>query len=182
MKAILIIDMQKICFTLKTPRHDESGVIRRINLLAEKFRDNGDKVVFIQHDGTKNSYCIPHSEEWELLDEMKIEKNDKVIPKTVNDSFYRSALKRYLDSNQIKELVITGCATDFCVDATVKSALVQDYDITVIADAHTTADRFDFKASELIDYYNWIWSEMLPSRTRIKVINCEDYLKNKTDG
>ena len=38
-------------------------------------------------------------------------------------------------------LLVTGCATDFCVDTTVRVAASRDYEIVVVADGHTTADR-----------------------------------------
>ena len=138
MKALLIIDMQKISFTSETPRYDTDGVVKRINQMSEYFRANGDKVIFIQHDGTKDGYCKPNTLEWEILDELIIKNSDKVIPKTVNDSFYKSELKEFMDFNNINDLIITGCATDFCVDSTIKSALNHDYNITVISDCHTT--------------------------------------------
>jgi nicotinamidase-related amidase len=176
MKALLIIDMQKISFTTQTPRYDTDGVVKRINQLSEHFRENGEKVIFIQHDGTKDGYCKPNTLDWEILDELVIKESDIVISKIVNDSFYKSDLKEYLDSNNINDLIITGCATDFCVDSTIKSALNLDYDITVISDCHTTADRFDFKSVNLIKYYNWIWSEMLPTRSKINIITKKEYI------
>ena len=51
MKALLIIDMQKVSFTSKTPRFNSDDVIKRINILSDKFRKNGDIVIFIQHNG-----------------------------------------------------------------------------------------------------------------------------------
>jgi len=55
MKALLIIDMQKISFTPDTPRLGAEGVIERINRLSDYFRNSGDLVIFIQHDGTEES-------------------------------------------------------------------------------------------------------------------------------
>jgi len=79
MKALLIIDMQKVSFTPKTPRFDADGVIERINMLSEKFRENSDWVIFIQHDGTKEGFCLPQTEEWEILSSLKISSGDKFI-------------------------------------------------------------------------------------------------------
>jgi nicotinamidase-related amidase len=177
MKALLIIDMQKTSFTPKTPRFDSEGVIQRINKLSHKFRLAGDKVIFIQHDGSKEGFCIPNTEEWEILSSLNINRDDLIVTKTANDSFYRTTLKEDLIKFGINELIITGCATDFCVDSTIKSALVNDFDITVIKDGHTTADRPNLKAKQVIDHYNWIWSEMIPTKGKIKVTGFDDYLK-----
>jgi nicotinamidase-related amidase len=179
MKALLIIDMQKVSFTPKTPRYDTEGVIERINLLADNFRGIGDHVIFIQHDGTKEGVCIPGTEEWEILEALKKDSTDLIISKTANDAFYKTDLKHKLTQLGVDELVITGCATDFCVDATVKSALVCDFNITIIADGHTTADRPHLAAKRVTEFYNWIWSEMTPTHGRIKVTKLDDYLKNQ---
>jgi Amidases related to nicotinamidase len=176
MKALLIIDMQNTSFTSKTPRFDTEGVIQRINKLSHKFRLAGDKVVFIQHNGTKEGFCIPNSVEWEIISSLDIKPDDLIISKTANDSFYRTTLKEELLKLEIHELIITGCATDFCVDSTIKSALVNDFNIIVIKDGHTTTDRPNLKAKQVIDHYNWIWSEMTPTKGRIKVIDFDNYL------
>jgi nicotinamidase-related amidase len=176
MKALLIIDMQKTSFTPETPRFDSEGVVQRINKLSHKFRLAGDKVIFIQHDGTKEGFCVPNTVEWEILSSLDIKSGDLIISKTANDSFYRTTLKEELLKLGISELTISGCATDFCVDSTIKSALVNDFNIIVIKDAHTTADRPNLKAKQVIDHYNWIWSEMIPTKGRVKVIAFDNYL------
>lgn len=47
MKALLIIDMQKVSFTPETPRFESEKVIERINRLSELFRAKGLPVSFI---------------------------------------------------------------------------------------------------------------------------------------
>jgi nicotinamidase-related amidase len=177
MKALLIIDMQKVSFRPKTLRFDAEKVISRINLLSEKFREKGLPVVFIQHNGVRENYCRRGSKEWEILDEVARKPGDVVISKEVNDAFYQTQLHHYLQMNRINELVITGCATDFCVDATVKSALTHDYNLTIISDAHTTADRLQLLAPQIIDHYNWVWAELTPTEGKITVISAEDYIQ-----
>lgn len=176
MKALLIIDMQKVSFTPQTPRFEAGKVIERINTLSGVFRKHGLPVIFIQHDGIRENYCRPGTEEWEILDEVIRLPEDEVISKQVNDAFYQTRLHQFLQMNNITELVITGCATDFCVDATVKSALVHDYNLTIISDAHTTADRPYLTAPQIINHYNWVWSELTPTEGIVKVVKLEEYL------
>ena len=177
MKALLIIDMQNVSFTPKTPRFDSENVIKRINILSDKFRKNGDIVIFIQHDGSKEGFCIPSTEEWAILSSLEIDENDLFISKTANDSFYNTTLKNDLIRLGIEEIVITGCATDFCVDSTVKSALTNDFKIIVISDGHTTADRKNISAKQVIDYYNWIWDEMTPTKSKIEIVKFDNYIE-----
>ncbi len=176
-KALLIIDMQKGSFTPKTPRFDTNGIVNRINSLAEIFRKSNLPVIFIQHDGTEMNEFKPNTTEWELLDDLKVNPTDISINKYANDVFYNSILQSKLTELNINELFITGCATDFCVESTIQSALTKDYNIVVIEDGHTTGERPHLKAEKVIEHYNWVWQNMIPTKGKIEVKNFEDIKK-----
>jgi len=178
MKALLIIDMQLGSFRPYTLRYDTMAVIGRINGLSEYFRAQHDKVIFIQHDGTKENAFIPGTDDWSLLPELARHAGDEVISKTANDAFYKTALQSFLEKHNITEIFITGCATDFCIDATVKSALSRDYTITVVEDAHTTADRPHMDAPTVIMHYNWLWADMTPTVSGIIVRKTSEVMDN----
>lgn len=174
--ALLVIDMQKGSFTPATPRYDTDGVVNRINTLASALRAEGRPVVFIQHDGSQQNDFLPGSLSWELLDELDVKPADLRISKTANDCFYESALAQKLADSASRHLLISGCATDFCVAATVQSALARNYEVTVIGDAHTTADRPHLPAEKIIEHYNWVWQNMLPTKGRLSVISAVESL------
>lgn len=176
MKALLIIDMQKVAFTANASRYKAKEVIDKINKLSNEFRSNGYLVIFIQHDGSKENFCFPNTEEWEILSELNVELSDYKISKTANDSFYQTDLEILLNRFKVEDIVVTGCATDFCVDATIKSALTKDYKITVLSDCHTVSDRPNLKAIDIINYYNWMWSEMIPTKNMIHVTDLNSFL------
>ena len=176
MRALLIIDMQIGSFKPYNLRYDTLGVIERINKLSDYFRANNDKVIFVQHDGTKEDVFLPNSFDWEILPELIKCSTDYTISKSANDAFHKTDLESTLATNNIVELFITGCATDFCVDATIKSAVSKDYDVTVINDAHTTANRPHLDAHKVIEHYNWVWSEMTPTSFKIHVVKTKDLL------
>ena len=177
MKALLIIDMQNESFPAAYPSYDTDGVIKRINKLSAEFHRRGDKVIYIQHDGSKQGCYVPGTQSWNLLSSLDKKDDDLVISKTANDSFYQTSLKDVLGKLNVNEVVITGSATDFCIDATVKSAVINDFNVTIIADAHTTSGSPHVPAKQLIDHYNWMWKEMSPTRGRIKVIGCEEFVQ-----
>lgn len=168
-KALLVIDMQKGAFTPKTPRYDTEGTVDRINSLAELFRERKSPVFYIQHDGTGSGAFEKNTQEWEILDALDVTPSDILIDKYANDIFYQSKLESYLVDKEISELVVTGCATDFCVESTIQSGLSKDYNITVVADAHTTGDRPHMKADQVIAHYNWVWQNMIPTQGRVVV-------------
>lgn len=175
-KALVIVDMQVGSFTPKTPRYESDRVIEKINRLSSKFRSNGDYVIFIRHDGTKEGYFYPGSDDWQILPALNQQTEDIYIEKTINDSFYHSELQSTLLKLEVNDLYFVGCATDFCFDTTVKSALGKDYNITIVKDGHTTADRPFVNAKTLIDHYNWLWSDLTPAAYPIKVVPCHEII------
>lgn len=174
MKALLIIDMQIGSFRPYTLRHDTLGTIERINRLSGKFRDDKQLVIFIQHDGSKENNFVPDTDDWQILPELNRFPGDLFVSKTANDSFYHSELYEMLMENHVTELFICGCATDFCVDSTVKSALTKDFKVTVIADGHTTASRPFIDAETTINYYNWLWADMIPTKHTLSVVKTKE--------
>ena len=177
MKALLIIDMQLGSFRPYSLRHDTMGVIGRINTLSQHFRVNGNLVIFVQHDGSKENTFVPGTPDWEILPELTRMPSYITIRKTANDAFYKTLLDDMLAKQNITELYITGCATDFCVDTTIKSALSKDYRITVVADGHTTANRREITAEQVINHYNWLWNDMTPTKYKIRVVNTAELLE-----
>ncbi len=177
-QALLVIDMQKGSFTIETPRYDTEGVVYRINKLTSRFRNQQLPVIYIQHDGTGSGEFEKNSTEWENLDELTVLSNDIRIDKYANDVFYKSRLQSTLEELNVDELVITGCATDFCVESTIQSALTKEFKIVVVKDGHTTADRPHLKAWEIITHYNWVWQNMLPTQGSIKVKSFEEIIKD----
>lgn len=173
-KALLIIDMQKGSFTSKTPRYDTPGVIKRINELSQRFRTANDSVIYIQHDGTGSGEFEKNATDWEILDELSIEPTDLKVDKFANDVFYKTNLQALLSQLEVTELVIAGCATDFCVESTIQSALTKEYNITVVKDGHTTGERPNLSAKQVIDHYNWVWQNMIPTNGSVKVRTVEE--------
>ena len=176
MEALIIIDMQKGSFTPETPRFDSNQVVNRINALIKYFRNIKSPIIFIQHNGSATKEYIPNTTEWELLDELEIKSSDIIIEKYANDAFYRTTLNDKLIELNVTELYITGCATDFCVESTIQSALVKDYNLIIVKNAHTTGDRPHIKAKKIVQHYNWIWENMTPTKGNIILKDAEDII------
>lgn len=178
MKALLIIDMQRGSFKPYSIRFNTIQTIGQINLLSAKFRELGYPVIYIQHDGTKENCFLPNTTDFEILPELVQTSSDIIVLKEANDAFYKTELQFILDKKNISELYICGCATDFCVDATVKSALSKDYKIYIASDAHTTANRPHVDASTIIQHYNWLWSDLTPTKYKISVCPTQNIVFN----
>ena len=79
-----------------------------------------------------------------------------------------------LRASAIDRLIITGCATDYCVDTTVRSALARSYPTTVPSDGHTTSDRPHLPATKIIEHHNAIWSDFLAPRGPALICACSE--------
>lgn len=176
-KCLLIIDMQKGSFTPETPRYETDSVVEKINSLAAMFRRNSWPVVFVQHNGSAMDEFVPNTHDWELLDDLVVGEHDIMQEKFANDVFYNTGFDTKLKELHVGQLMITGCATDFCVESTIQSALVRDYDILVVEDGHTTANRPFMNAENVIKHYNWVWKNMTPTKGKIEVRRYENLIE-----
>ena len=176
MDALLIIDMQKASFK-QVDRYDASGTVKRINDLGQALRASGGSVIFIQHSGTEENGHLRGTEGWEILDSLHRANSDRTVHKTTCDSFYNTSLKRILAAGSFDRIVVAGCATDFCVDSTIRSALSHEFCVIVPSDCHTTADRPNLSAQDVIDYHNWLWKNLIPPcGVSIEVVSSADLI------
>ena len=97
-----------------------------------------------------------------------------MVHKRACDSFYETDLADVLDKGRATRLLITGCATDFCVDTTIRAAASRDFEVVVVEDGHTTADRPHVDALSVMRHHNWVWENLIHPRTQIRVIPARD--------
>ncbi|HDU1469900.1 TPA: isochorismatase family protein [Klebsiella pneumoniae] len=97
------------------------------------------------------------SEGFALLPELEQPAGALYVTKTACDAFYHTSLAQVLDEHDIQQFVICGCATDYCLDTTIKNGASRGYVIVIAEDAHTTADRPAAQAATLIAHYNEVW-------------------------
>lgn len=178
--CLLVIDMQNGSFSPEYPCYDAAGVLERINGIADLSRKKGLPVIFVQHNGSAQDEYIPLTSDWELVPDLIVEENDIRLEKTANDVFYNTGLESKLFVLNINKLIITGSATEFCLDSSIQSALTKNFDVVVVEDAHTTADKPHLSAEKIIEHYNWVWSNLTPTKNKIKIKSTETVLKEMT--
>jgi nicotinamidase-related amidase len=163
--AVLVIDVQTGLFRADPPPFEAQAVVARINEVQAKARLAGAPVIFIQHDGEPGGEdVVPFTEGWKLHPDLDARPTDLLIRKTTCDAFYGTALESELRSRGITTLLLMGYATDFCVDATLRSAASKDFGVIVVADAHTTSDNPVLKASLVREHHNWAWANSLTAK------------------
>ncbi len=72
----------------------------------------------------------------EIIDELKPQKGDKVVGgKCTLCGFNKTNLNKLLTDGNIKNVVIAGFLTNFCVESTARTAYDRGYGVTIIKDA-----------------------------------------------
>jgi nicotinamidase-related amidase len=174
MDAMLIVDMQ-VGLLNGEPKHDLPGVIERINRLAAKVREQSGTVIFIQHCGGKGDDFEPQTPGWALLPELVRDAADIVVRKEMNDPFAGTDLQARLATVAPDRVLVTGWATDFCVDATVRSAVSHHHHVVAVTDAHTLSDRPHLDAASVILHHHWVWSHLITQRP-VKLASTDELL------
>jgi nicotinamidase-related amidase len=160
MDALLVVDMQ-VGLRNGPPKHDLAGVVERINRLAGMVRRRSGRVVWIQHHGPAGDDFAPGAPGWAFLPEMERQADDMVVAKTLNDPFAGTALQSMLAALAPRRVLVTGWATDLCVDATVRSAVSRGHHVVAVSDGHTVSDRPHLEAPSVIRHHHWVWSDLI---------------------
>src|SRR5262249_16252561 len=111
-------------------------------------RNRGNPKIKIGDVGPMGRILIDGEVGSDFIPECKPLEGELVISKPGKDAFYSTALRDYLVTRGITNLVITGCTTEVCVQTTMRCANDRGYDCLLIEDG--TESYFpEFKASTL---------------------------------
>lgn len=159
-KALLVIDMQVMPFIWKDYGGKEvyksEQLLNNINELIKKARTTGSQVFYIMHTEKGDSPRSEGAELWNVHPDINQEKQDITVIKYYADSFYETDLEEQLSELGIKELVICGLQTEFCIDTVCRSAHSKGYKVELVQDAHSTFDSDLLKADTIINHHNSI--------------------------
>lgn len=169
-RVVMVVDMQNGVFD--TPRHQREKCVSLINRLTRA----AEVTIFIQH--TEAGGLEAGSDGFALLPELEQPAGAFYVTKTACDAFYDTELAALLGEQDIREFVLCGCATDYCVDATFKNGVSRGYRIVVAEDAHTTANRPAAEAQTLIAHYNDVWRNFIAPKNPPAVKPTETILES----
>ena len=132
--ALIVIDLQN---GVVANAWERDAVIGRTATLIDRAREDGVPVIFVQHE---DEHLAAGTEAWQIVPELSPREGEPVIAKRHQDSFEDTALEETLAGVGASHLVIAGAQSDFCVRTTMQRAAAEGYDVTLVSDAHTTAD------------------------------------------
>ncbi|MCR5004734.1 MAG: cysteine hydrolase [Clostridiales bacterium] len=161
---LLVIDMQKALVDEELCAYDT--FIERTARLVATARKNNVEVIFVQHDAGPDSGMTAGDEGFEIIDMIAPEKGEKVFVKTINSCFGNKEFKRYLKRQEDKHLMIIGLQTNYCIDATVKSAFERGYEVIIPEGTNSTFDNDYMSGETTVRYYNEdVWEELVDAVT-----------------
>jgi nicotinamidase-related amidase len=126
--ALLVIDVQKAYFSMKTQASLENA-IEYINAAIELFRRKGLPVISIQHMDRDDDH-IPGSPGYDLPESLKVKPDDLHIHKEYGNAFIKTSLADELKKLGIDTLILTGFCAEYCVLSTYRGA--DEYNLTPI--------------------------------------------------
>lgn len=170
--ALVIIDMQAVLERWEDdPR--VAGTLLTIRGLLDRARATGTPVVFVQHDGGPGHPLEVGTPGWAIHPAIAPRLGEPVVRKRAADAFYKTELRETLSALGITHLVVTGTQTEECVDTTCRRALSEGYDVTLVADGHTTGDREDMTAARIIAHHNDVLGDLTHPDHHITVARAE---------
>ncbi|MFJ8810282.1 cysteine hydrolase family protein [Streptomyces sp. NPDC102490] len=166
--ALLVIDMQNATVAMA---HRATETVAAIAGLGERARAAGVPVVTVRQ---RDAGMVPGTEGWRVVPELAPREGEPVVDKTTPDSFLDTGLDAILTALGVAEVIVTGFATEVCVDTTARQALSRGYDLVFVADGHTTSVRTEedtdlVPADRSIAQYNAIYRMIGWPGRRIRV-------------
>lgn len=142
--ALVLIDLQRtMADPARPPRNNPQAEANAARLLSA-WRTSGGPVIHVRHLSLEPiSGFYPGRPGAEFQDDFMPRAREHVVDKHVTDAFAGSGLERYLRLRSIDTLVLAGVATNYSVEATVRSAGCLGFEATVVADACFTFARAD---------------------------------------
>ena len=153
--ALLIVDLQQALFPATTagPHPLLEPVLTRVNQLIALAQQVQAPVIVVQHH-VPNTPLQQGEAGWQCLAGLALPAHYQRIDKTTPDSFVGTPLQSLLQQLGVERLVVTGYASEFCIDTTVRSAASRGFVVDLVSDAHLTQDKAHADAKQIIAHVN----------------------------
>jgi nicotinamidase-related amidase len=157
--ALVVVDVQQGMFARPELLYRGDEILSRIAGLLKSARGRGSPVIHIRHAGRAGGTLEKGSAGWFHHPMVAPLANEPVIDKSHSSAFHHTGLHERLTEMGVKRLVLCGMQTEMCVESTCRGAVSLDYQVTLIADAHTTYDTAIISAEQIIAHHNRIWGQ-----------------------
>ncbi|HWX55080.1 MAG TPA: cysteine hydrolase family protein [Verrucomicrobiae bacterium] len=154
--ALLIIDVQLGMFVspLVPPVDQGDALLDTLRTLIHRAREASVPVVYVQHSGGRGHPLEEGTPQWHVHPAIQPREGEPVVRKHFSDCFQGTGLHELLQSRGIKQLVVAGIQTEFCVDTACRRAFSLGYQVTLVEDAHSTWPNKVLSARQMIAHHN----------------------------
>ncbi len=155
--VLLVVDVQAAL--IQNHPYNEENVMENIKELISISRDSNKEVLYVRHDDGVGEELAYGTEGWQIYREITPNIGEKIFDKKYNSAFLKTGLREYLETRKIDTIILTGLQTEYCIDATVKSAFENGYNVIIPEQANTTFDNKYLSGEKLYEFYNYeIWN------------------------
>lgn len=171
--ALLIIDVQNCMFDPTEPVYNSAALLTNLQSLLTRARASNTPVIYVQHNGPSGAPHAPGEPGWAIHPAIAPLPDERIVQKTMPDSFYQTTLQAELAAQGIEQLVIAGIQTEYCVDTTCRRAASEGYAVTLVSDAHSTWAANGLSADQIIAHHNHVlgdWFATLATTDTVQFI------------
>ena len=167
---MLVVDVQ--CGLIEGFEADWRGVLPVISELAQRARDAGVPVVLVQHCGSGPSHPLHRTQPgWALHPAVDRQPGDFGIEKRWSDAFRDTDLDALMREAGVGRVVLVGAQTEYCVDTTARRAASLGYDVTLVADGHTTSENGLLTRDQIIGHHNQTFANLAVDGVTLRVLH-----------
>lgn len=174
--VLMVVDCQNAL--IKGHPYNEERVIENIKKLILAARNNSKEVLYVCHDDGKGTELEHGTDGWKIYDDIEPNSRELIFEKQYNSAFHKTKLREYLESKKVDTIILVGLQTEYCIDATCKSAFDYEYKIIMPKETNTTFDNEYLSGEKLYEFYNYkIWNNRFAS-----VLSMDDVIKILQDN
>jgi len=168
--VLLVVDVQTSMIE-KHPYREEI-LLTNINTVISLCRENNIEVIYVRHDGGIGDELERGTEGWQIYKAIAPLDGDRIFDKNFNSAFRNTGLKEYLDSRNIKKIILTGLQTEYCIDTTCKVAFEYGYEVVIPEETTSTYDNSYLSGEALSEYYvRKIWDGRFAGIVSVEELN-----------
>lgn len=131
--ALLVVDVQ---VGVMAQAWQAEAVVGQVAAAVAQARAAGVPVLWVQHADPDD---LPEgSPAWQWVPALQPAPQEVLVPKRHNSAFEGTPLEAVLAGLGVSHLVLAGASSNWCIRATAYGALERGYDLTLVADAHST--------------------------------------------
>lgn len=142
--VLLVVDVQA---GVVANAWDADRVVANVARAVDRARAAEAPVMWVRHEDDELAVGSPA---WRWADGLVPAEGEPVVAKRFNSAFEATTLEAMLEGLGATHVVLAGAASNWCIRATAHGALDRGYDLTLIADAHTT-EALEFQDGTRID-------------------------------